>query len=269
LAEISSPYFPGERLVACHNPLLAAERHRTRQELLAATEKQLEKIVRTVQRRTKTPLSESQIGLKAGRVVNRFKMAKHFDLTISPGQFAYSRKIESIRQEEQLDGIYVIRTSEPAKNISAEQTVRGYKSLAQVERGFRCLKGLDLLIRPIHHRTETHVKAHIFLCLLAYYVEWHMRQALAPVLFADEQVEAERQTRDAVAPAQPSAAARQKRATHQTASGLPAHSFRTMLNELSTLCRNTCSLKREPASQFTQLTVPTPIQAAVFKLLGL
>ena len=270
LAEITDASFPGERLVACHNPLLAEERQRTRRELLAETEKALQKIAAEVRRRTKTPLKASALGLKAGKIINRFKMAKHFQLKIADGQFEYARNEESIKQEEQLDGIYVLRTSEPAEKLSAPQTVRSYKNLAQVERGFRCLKGLDLLVRPIHHRTEAHVRAHICLCLLAYYVEWHLREALAPLLFADEQVRAARQTRDPVAPAEPSPAAQHKRASHQTANGFPAHSFRTLLQELGTLCRNTCRIKKEPAdSTFVQLTEPTPLQAEVFKKLGL
>ncbi len=270
LAEISSPEFPGERLIACHNPLLAEERQRKREELLRATEKQLERIVRQVARRTKTALSAAEIGKKVGRVVNRFKMGKHFELTIKDGMFQYARRPHDIEREAQLDGIYVIRTSEPRSHLSAEDTVRGYKNLAQVERAFRCLKGIDLLVRPIRHRDEQRVKAHLFLCLLAYYVEWHMRKALAPLLFDDEQLERDRKIRDPVAPAQPSAAAKKKKSVRLTAEGLPIHSFETLLAELATRCRNRCRIKSDPHSApFSHLTEPTPLQQRAFELLQL
>jgi transposase len=269
LAEISSPDFPGERLVACYNPLLAEERQRTRHELLEATEKKPEKLSKAVKRGTKTPLSASEIGVKAGRLINHFKMAKHFELKISDGAFACSRKLDAIRLEEQLDGLYVIRTSEPKDRFSAAQTVRGYKSLAQVERAFRCMKGVDLMVRPIFLRTEDHVRAHILLCLLAYYVEWHMRLALAPLLFADEEIGENRKTRDPVAPAQPSGSAVKKRASHKTPEDLPVHSFKTLLQAMSTRCKNTCRLKAVSDSTFTQITDPSPLQARVFELLKL
>ncbi len=270
LAEISSPEFPGERLIACHNPLLAEERQRKREELLRATEKQLERIVRQVARRTKTALSAAEIGKKVGRVINRFKMGKHFELTIKDGAFHYARRPHDIEREAQLDGIYVIRTSEPRSHLSAEDTVRGYKNLAQVERAFRCLKGIDLLVRPIRHRDEQRVKAHLFLCLLAYYVEWHMRKALAPLLFDDEQLERDRKIRDPVAPTQPSAAAKKKKSVRLTADGLPIHSFETLLAELATRCRNRCRIKSDPHSApFSHLTEPTPLQQRAFELLQL
>jgi transposase len=192
LAEIHCPDYPSERLVACFNPLLAEERRRKRQELLEATEKELGRIAREVARRTQTPLNKDEIGKKVGKVVNRYKVGKHFTMTIGEGTFSYERDEEKIRQEEALDGIYVIRTSEPAERLSAEDTVRSYKNLAQVERAFRSLKGIDLLIRPIWHHTENHVRAHLFLCMLAYYVEWHMRKALAPLLFDDEELDENR-----------------------------------------------------------------------------
>ena len=177
LAEIHSPDFPSERLVACYNPLLAEERRRKRGELIAATEKELEKIVREVGRRTRSPLGKDEIGKKVGKVIGRYKMGKHFILAIGEGTFSYERNEVKIGQEEALDGIYVVRTSEPADRLCAEDTVRSYKNLTHVERAFRSLKGIDLLIRPIWHHTEDHVRAHIFLCMLAYYVEWHMRKA--------------------------------------------------------------------------------------------
>lgn len=211
LAEIHSPAFADERLVACFNPLLAEERRRKRDELLAATEAALGKIQQGVRRRTKTPLTAAQIGQKVGKAIARHKMGKHFALDIGDGRFTFSRRAEQIAQEAQLDGLYVIRTSEPKERLSAEQTVRSYKGLSQVERAFRTLKGLDLRIRPIHHRNETRVRAHIFLCLLAYYVEWHLRRAWASLLFDDEELPVTRHLRDPVAPAQPSAEARRKK----------------------------------------------------------
>jgi transposase len=270
LAEIDSPDFPGERLVACHNPLLAAERARKRQELLAATETELSRITRQVKRRTRTPLSEAEIGLKVGRVLNRYKMAKHFTLQIADGQFQWVRNLETIQCEQQLDGLYVIRTSEPEPQLSAPNAVRHYKSLSQVEQAFRCLKGTDLRVRPIYHRTEDHVRAHIFLCLLAYYVEWHLRQALAPLLFADPDLKQNRASRDPVATAEPSAAVKAKKAVRLTAEGLPVHSFNSLLQALATRCRNTCRVKATPSkASFSQLTEPTPLQARAYQLLGL
>jgi hypothetical protein len=270
LAEISSPDYPGERLMACFNPLLADERRRKRQELLAATEKDLGRIAAEVGRRKKSPLPQATIGLKVGKVLNRFKMAKHFELTIADGVFRWARRQDSIERETQLDGIYVVRTSEPMDRMSAEDTVRRYKSLAQVERAFRSLKGVDLRIRPIFHRTEDHVRAHIFLCMLAYYVEWHMRQALSPLLFQDEQLSQDRMHRDPVAPAEASALAKAKKANRVNADGVPVHSFETLLRELATRCRNTCRIPADPTSTpFQQLTEPTALQARAFQLLGL
>ncbi|MDJ0861499.1 MAG: IS1634 family transposase [Gammaproteobacteria bacterium] len=270
LAEISSPDFPGERLIACFNPLLAEERGRKREALLQATEQALEKLVKQVQRRTKTPLSAVEIGQKLGKVINRFKVGKHFETRIEDGYFSYARRAEAIEREAQLDGLYVIRTSEPEERLSAEDTVRSYKNLAQVERAFRTLKGLDLRIRPIHHRDEQRVRAHIFLCLLAYYVEWHMRQALAPLLFDDESLPIERWRRDPVAPAQPSESAKQKKAVRLTADGLPIHSFKTLMAELGTRCRHRCRMKSDPDSPaIYQDTELTPLQSRAMKLLRL
>lgn len=270
LAEIQSPDYPGERLMACYNPLLAAQRQRRREELLAATEKQLERIVAEVKRRTRTPLSAEAIGLKVGRVLNRYKVGKHFETKIADGEFGWSRRAESIRSEAELDGIYVIRTSENKAALSAADAVRRYKSLAQVERAFRCLKGVDLRVRPIFHRTPERVRAHIFLCLLAYYVEWQMRHALAPLLFADEQLEAERRQRDAVGPAEPSAAVKRKKSSGRSAEGLPLHSWRGLLDALATRCQNTCRVAGSaPGVRFEQLTAATPLQQRAFELLGL
>jgi transposase len=208
LAEIHSPDFPSERLVACYNPLLAEQRRRKRKELLEATEKEFKKIAKEVSRRTQTPLKKEEIGKKVGKVIDRYKVGKHFTVTIGEGTFSYERNEMKIDQEAALDGIYVIRTSEPAERLSVEDTVRSYKNLTQVERAFRSLKGIDLLIRPIWHHTEDHVRSHIFICMLAYYVEWHMRKALAPLLFDDEQLDENRKTRDPVKPAKPSVSAK-------------------------------------------------------------
>jgi transposase len=269
LAEIRAPEFPDERLIACFNPLLAAERKRKREELLQATEKALGRLEAEVKRRTKKPLGKAQIGLKAGRLLGRFKVGKHFTLTIADGVFAWARREESIRREAALDGIYVVRTSEPQERLSAPDAVRTYKSLTLVERAFRCLKGVDLLVRPIFHRTEDHVQAHILLCMLAYYVEWHMREAWAPILFQEEQLDRQRQQRDPVAPAQPSPSLRRKKAARRSSEGLPIHSFKTLLLELARRCRNTCHVKSDPAGRFTMVTDPNPLQARALQLLGL
>jgi len=270
LAEIRSPDFPGERLIACFNPLLAEQRRRKRNALLDATEQALEKIRKQVQRRTKTPLSAAAIGIKVGKIINRFKMGKHFDITIADGRFHYARRNDAIAREAQLDGLYVIRTSESRHDLSAADTVRSYKNLARVERAFRTFKGLDLQIRPIHHRTEQRVRAHIFLCMLAYYVEWHMRQALAPLLFDDEGSSIERKNRDPVAPAKPSAGAKRKKATRMTADGLPVHSFTTLMAELATRCRHRCRLKSDPDSPvIDQDTEPNALQIRAMELIRL
>jgi transposase len=269
LAEIRSPEYPGERLVVCHNPLLAEERRRKRRELLEATEKGLDKIRQQVERRKHKPMQEAEIGLKVGKVLGHYKMAKHLLCTIADGTFRWVRREESIQQEASLDGIYVIRTSEAAERLSAADTVRSYKSLAQVERAFRSLKGLDLLIRPIHHRSENRVPAHIFLCLLAYYVEWHLRRAWAPLLFEDEQLAQQRRQRDPVLPASCSPSAQQKKLTRQTAEGFHVHSFATLLAELASRARVTYSLKSDGSGpSFQQVPEPTPLQARAYELLN-
>lgn len=269
LAEISSPDYPGERLVACFNPLLAEERRRKRQELIEATEKKLNRIAAEVNRRKQKILSAAEIALKAGKVLNRYKVAKHFSLTITDGVFGWERRQDSIRRESELDGVYVVRTSEPKRRCSAEDAVRRYKSLAQVERAFRTLKGLDLRIRPIHLRTEDHVRAHIFLCMLALYVEWQMRKDLAPLLF-DEQLDQDRKHRDPVLPAECSASAKAKKLDRVAADGFPVHSFNTLLSELATRCRNNCRIPSAPNNTaFQQVTEATPLQARALQLLGL
>jgi len=270
LAELTSAAYPGERLIACYNPDLAAERRRKRAELLDATEEELEKVARQVARRTRTPLSPGEIGQKVGRVINRYKVAKHFRITIEKGSLRWERKAKSIAREQELDGIYVVRTSEPSERLSAEETVRGYKRLALVERLFRCLKTIDVRVRPIRHREERRVRAHIFLCVLAYYVEWHMRKALAPLLFDDECLEEDRRRRDPVLAAAASESAKAKRRTRTNAGGQALHSFETLLAELGTRCRNRCRVRSQPdAPPFDQLTAPTPLQQRALELLGL
>ena len=270
LAEVASAESPGERLIACFNPFLCEERRRKRKELLAATDKELARIVREVARRTRTPLKKDEIGLKVGRVINHYKMAKHFELTIEDGLLRYTRRQDSIERETKLDGIYVIRTSEPADRLSAADTVRAYKQLTDVERLFRTIKGIDRLIRPIRHRSEMRVRAHILLSVLAYYVSRHMRQALAPLLFQDEELKDSRATRDPVAPAKPSPSVRAKKIFRRTSDGHPIHSFDTLMAELGTRCRNRCRVKSDPSGPtFVQMTEPNPVQARALKLLSL
>ena len=270
LAEIRSPDFPGERLFACYNPQLQERRRHKREALLVKTEEALQRLASAVARRRKKPFKREEIGLKAGRLLNRWKMAKHFRLTITDGLLVWERRVEAIAAEETLDGIYVIRTSEPARRMSAEDGVRNYKRLTQVERAFRTWKGLDLMVRPIFHRVEPRVKAHIFLCMLAYYVEWEMRRAWAPLLFADEEVEVDREERDPVAPAEPSESAKQKRKTKQTVTGQPVHSFRTLLADLGQRCRVTYRVNAGGSTAtFQQVPEPTPLQAEALSLLGM
>jgi len=269
LAEIVSPDFPGERLIACYNPLLAERRRDKRQLLLAKTAEKLTALAQEVARRTAKPLTHTEIALKAGKVINRWKMAKHFRLTIADGVFRWEQRSQSIAHEARLDGIYVIRTSEPKRRLSAEDSVRSYKRLTLVEQAFRSLKGLDLMVRPIYHRVAPRVRAHIFLCMLAYYVQWEMRRAWAPLLYADEEAAAEREERDPVAPAKPSASAQEKKQTHSTVRGETAHSFRTLLAALATRSRTRYQLAEAPAASFTQVTDPSPLQAEALRLLGL
>jgi transposase len=269
LAEITAPDFPGERLVACYNPLLVERRRQKRQRLLEATEQGLDRLVAEVQRRTQTPLTAAEIGVKVGRIIDRHKMAKHFTLQIADGSFQWCRDQAAITREEQLDGIYVIRTSENATAFPAAACVRTYKRLALVEQAFRCLKGIDLRVRPIHHRVEPRVRAHLFLCMLAYYVEWQMRQALSPLLYEDEELETGRQERDPVKPAEASPSAREKKKTHQTSSGEQVHSFASLLAHLATRVRNTVQIAAEPeGSTFPCLTEPDAIQVEALRLLN-
>ncbi len=270
IAEIISPDFPGERLIACFNPLLAEQRRRKRQELMEATEAGLQKLARQVRRRTKTPMKATEIGLRAGKILGRYKVGKLFKLTIGDGLFQWQRREEVIEQESQLDGIYIIRTSESKETLDRDETVRTYKNLSQVERMFRTLKGIDLLVRPIRHRTAERVPAHIFLCMLAYYVEWHMRRALAPILFEDHELAGIRSRRDPVLPARPSDSARAKKRTLRTEDGFVVHSFETLMAELASRARTTYRVKSDPTGvTFQQVPPPTPLQARAYELLGL
>jgi transposase len=255
LLELSSPDYPGERLVACRNPELAKLRAHKREELLAATEENLAKIKARVDAGKLS--AREQIGLRVGKVINQYKVAKHFELSIGENALSCVRKHESIAAEAALDGIYIIRTSVPAAQMDAPTCVRNYKSLANVERAFRSLKTIDLKVRPIHHRLADRVRAHILLCMLAYYVEWHMREAWRELMFADTEQQA-KTTRDPVAPAKRSRSALIKAARHTLDDGTPVHSFATLLGELTTIVRNTCRTPAAGADTPTFNIVTTP-----------
>jgi len=269
LAEITTPEYPGERLVACYNPLLADDRRRTREKLLAATEEDLERLRRQVARRTRKPMAKVDIAVRAGARVNRHKMGKHFSMRIGDGTFSWTRTQASIDKEAALDGIYVIRTSEPAARMSAADAVRAYKGLAETERVFRGMKGVDNHVRPIFHRSDPRVRAHLFISMLAYYVEWHLRAALAPLLFDDPIRREANELRDPVAPAKASPAARRKKVERETKDGLPLHSLKTLLLDLGTVCRNVhvFHIKKETV-RIHNYTTLTPLQAEAYRLLG-
>jgi len=268
LAEIVSPDFPDERLVACFNPLLADRRRRKREALLEATEKELTRIAKEVSRRKKTPLKRAEIGVKVGKVLNKRKVGKHFALTIEDGVLEWRRKLAAIEVEAAMDGIYVIRGSEQVKEWPAADAVRHYKELGDVEKAFRTLKGLELSVRPIHHRVEDRVRAHMLVCMLAYYVEWHMKRAWASLLFADEHLAEHRAERDAVLQARPAAEVRRKKATRRNEAGDAVHSFRTLLAALGVQCRQTCQLgEGESAVLMTRSTDATALQSKAFDLL--
>jgi hypothetical protein len=254
-------------LIACFNPLLAAERARKREDLLQATERELEKVAAATRREKRALRGQDKIGLRVGKVRDRFKVAKHFAITITDTTFTYARKQEAIEAEAALDGIYVLRTSVPKELLGTDETVRVYKDLAKVERAFRCLKTVDLHVRPIHHRLEERVRAHVFLCMLAYYVEWHMRQAWAPLLFAeDDPTNAAQRRGSPVKPATRSMSAQSKAYTKKTPQGETVHSFRGLLDHLATLTKNTIQPTGDLPS-FDRLTVPTPLQQKAFDLL--
>ena len=266
LFECSHPDFPGERLMACRNVDLGKLRAHKREALLAATEKELEKIRARIESGKLT--GRDRIGVKVGQVVNKYKVGKHFALSIEDTGFEFHRLEQQIEAEAALDGLYVIRTSVPKKQMSAAEAVLNYKALAEVERAFRTLKTIDLHVRPIHHHLETRVRAHIFLCMLAYYVEWHMREAWRELLFADEDLAAKQQ-RDPVAAARRSDAALAKVATRTLKDGSSVHSFRTLLEELSTIVRNTCEARfaQRSGSSFQMTTTPNPAQQRALQLL--
>ncbi len=267
LAEIASEAYPGERLVVCRNPHVARERARKREALLTATEQELAKVRSSVDnpRGRLHDKPAGTIGERAGRVVNRFKVAKHFQLTIADGRFEYSRKQDSIAAEAALDGFYALRTSLGGDDLSAQAVVRAYKQLAHTERAFRAMKSPELEIRPVYHRLEDRVRAHVFLCMLAYAIRFELEARLAPLLFKDD---APLAPADPVAPAQRSAAAKRKAASKQNADGLPVSSFRDLLDALATLCRNCIRVHGTEAS-FDQLTEPNPLQQRAFELLAL
>ena len=266
LFELASPDFPGERLVACRNPELAHLRAHKRQALLAATTQALERVRGMVARGRLT--GQDAIGVRVGKVVNKYKMAKHIHLDIRADAFAFQVDAASVAAEAALDGLYVLRTSVPAARLDADETVRSYKRLSQAERAFRALKTVELKVRPIYHRLEERVRAHLFLCLLAYYVEWHMLEAWRPLLFADED-QAAKATRDPVAPATRSTAALRKVHTKRLDDGTVVHSFRTLLTELSSIVRNVCHRHGGEADEptFDVLTTPNATQQRAYDLL--
>jgi transposase len=269
MASITSPDFPGERLVVCRNPELAAERVRKREDLLWATEKDLAAIKTAVARKRDPLRGATEIALKVGAVIDTYKMKKHFDLQITDTTFSFARKTAAIADEAATDGLYIVRASLPEATLDDAATVRSYKSLALVERAFRCLKTVDLHVRPVYHWLADRVRAHVFLCMLACYLEWHMRQRLAPMLFDDADKEAaEAQRRSVVAQAQRSKAAVRKQTTGVTEDGLPVHSFQSLLADLATLARNTITTAIAPLHRLIVLTRPTPIQQKAFHLLG-
>jgi hypothetical protein len=268
LAEITAPDYPGERLVVCRNPLLAEERARKRRELLEATEKKLIGIQTRVRRANKPLRGKDKIGLAVGRVINHYKVAKHFALTVTDDDVTFPRKAAQIEAEAALDGIYVLRTNLKPETLDATSTVKSYKQLAEVERAFRSLKTVDIEVRPIHHRRSHRVRAHVFLCMLAYHLEWHMRQALKPILFDDHDKAAAAAARTSiVAKAKRSMAGERKALTKRTDDGLPVHSFRSLLGDLATVTRNTMAMADQPDATFTLYPQLTPVQARAFQLL--
>ena len=270
LAEIESAAFPGERLVVCLNTLLREDRRRTRKELLNATIKNMEKLAKRVARRTQKPMTEGEIGEALGRIVNKQKMRKHIRWTIAKGHFEYTLDTEAIREEEQLDGLYVIRTKEKDSLLSPEDAVRAYKCLMQVEQAFRCLKSVDLRIRPIRHWTEDRVRAHIFLCMLSYYVEWHMRKSLSSVLFQDDELDDARWTRDPVEKAEPSHSVKDKKVLQHNSQGWPVCSFGEVIESLGRIVRDRCVFgENKKACETTRETEPNNYQRHIFELLKL
>ena len=261
--ELASPRYPDERLIACRNPLLAERRARKRKEMLDATRRELAKVRGMVRRGTLR--GRATIGIRVGRVINKYKMAKHFKVEITDAGFSYCVRRDTVRKEASVDGVYIIRTSVPAEVIDTDDVVRHYKRLTRVEKCFRTMKMSGLEVRPIYHRKERRVRAHIFLCMLALYVQWHMQRAWRPLLFAEETDTLP--DRHPVQPAKPTAQAKAKRATKRTDDGLPAQSFRSLLANLATIAKNVCRLgKRTPT--FEKFTKRTPLQTRAFSLLN-
>src|SRR6516164_3791327 len=270
MAAITAPDFPGERLIVCRNRGLGAERARKREDLLLATERDLARIAAAVARKRRPLRGQAEIGIAVGAVIDQHKMAKHFALAIADTCFTFTRKANEITAEAALDGIYIVRTSLPATALDDTATVRNYKSLSLVERAFRCLKTVDLQIRPVYHWLADRVRAHVFLCMLAYYLEWHMRQRLAPMLYDDTEKDAAEALRaSVVAKAERSASAITKQTTGRTEDGLPVHSFRTLLADLATLTQNTLVTALDPQHTLTLTARPTPLQQKAQDLLGL
>ena len=268
LAEITAPeLYPGERLVVCRNPLLAEQRQRKRLALMASTEKELDKVVAGTRREQRQLKGKEKIAVRADRALRRYKVGKHFETTITGESFSWRRNETSIAAEAALDGIYILRTNVAVEELSAEETVRSYKSLSRIERAFRSHKTVDLKVRHVHDRLEGRVRAHVFLCMLAYYVGWHMRNKLAPLLFDDDDPTAAERS-SPVQPARRSRAARAKAAGKRTPDGLPVHRFRTLLADLATLTRNRVQPAAEEAVAADVLASPTPLQAEAFRLLN-
>ena len=270
LAEVTSDDYPGERLIVCRNPLLADERARKRRELLAAAEKKLDAVVKAVSREKKPLRGKDKIGLRIGRELKSTKMQKHFELTIEDDSFSYERFEKQIAEEAALDGLYVVRTSLGVETLSAERTVSAYKDLSQVEWAFRSLKTMDLQVRPIYHWKDDRIKSHVFLCMLAYYAEWHLRGALSELLFDDHEREAAEATRQSiVAKAPRSEAAKRKEQQRRTSDGFPVQSFQCLLKDLATLCKNRVRWTSSSDVEFERVTLPTELQRRVYELLGL
>jgi hypothetical protein len=269
LVEFSCSDYPSERLIACRNPFLAGEKSLTREALLQATQKELDKIVTATHQDKRALKGADQIGLRVGRVLNSKGVGKYFNILITDESFSYSRNEGVITKEAALDGVYIIRTSVKSETLDAAQTVRAYKSLTQVEQAFRSYKTVDLKVRPIYHRLEERVKAHVFLCMLAYYVEWHMRKALASLLFDDEKVTEEpAQIVSVVAPSKRSKKARESAATKKTSEKLTVHSFRTLMTDLATIVKNKFQSKGlETTLTFEKITQPTVLQQKALDLL--
>jgi hypothetical protein len=271
LAEIAAPEeYPGERLIVCRNPLLAEERARKREDLLAATERDLSRIKLAVERKRAPLRGRAEIGIEVGAVLDKHKMGKHFEVAVGDTSLAFRRKPDSVVREARLDGIYVVRTSVPAETMAPAETVQAYKDLARVERAFRCLKTADIEIRPVRHWTADRVRAHVFLCMLAYHVEWHLRQALAPLLFHDTDIATARAERASpVRKTEPSRSAKTKKATGHNDDGQPVMNFADLIDHLGTLARNNLSAPLQPNRSIILYSRATALQEAAFKRLGI